>query len=139
MNKLNAKMDYPLYDKHPELIRTSTGRALSEITMEAILNGEIDAGDCRISYETLEYHAQIEEALGNVQMAETLRRSAEMTRIPDERILEIYNAMRPRVSAKAELQAIADELVSEYGAIVNARFIKEAMDVYEKQGLFKED
>lgn len=139
MKKLNARTDYPLYEKHPDLIKTATGKALSEITMEAILAEKIDAADCRISYDTLEYHAQIEEDLGNMQMAETLRRSAEMTRIPDDRIMDIYNAMRPRVSTKDELEAIVDELESQYGAAANASFIREAIEVYEKRGMFRED
>lgn len=139
MKTLNAKTDYPLYEKHPQLIKTATGKSISEISIEAIMAGNIDAGDCRISYDTLEYHAQIEDDLGNTQMAETLRRSAEMTKIPDERIMEIYNALRPRVSTRDDLEAIVEELESEYGAVVNAQFIKEAIEVYEKRRMFKEE
>jgi propanediol dehydratase small subunit len=63
-----------------------------------------------------------------------MRRAAELTRVADERILEIYNALRPYRSTKAELLAIADELENKYGAKINAAFVREATDVYERRG-----
>ena len=93
MAKLDAVKDYPVYEKHPELIKTPTGKPVEEITMEAILKGEVTADDCKIAPETLELQAQIQESFGNPQVAANFRRAAEMTRIPDERILEIYNCI----------------------------------------------
>ncbi len=43
-------------------------------------------------------------------VARNFRRAAELIAIPDERILAIYNALRPFRSSQAELLAIADEL-----------------------------
>ena len=100
MAKLDAVKDYPIYEKHPEMIKTLTGKPVDAITMDAILKGEITADDCKITPETLELQAQIQESFGNPQVAANFRRAAEMTRIPDERILEIYNAMRPNVYTK---------------------------------------
>ena len=40
-------------------------------------------------------------------------------------------------STKAELYGIADDLANKYGCTVNAAFIKEAADVYEKRGRLK--
>ncbi|MGQ9533490.1 MAG: diol dehydratase small subunit, partial [Desulfotomaculales bacterium] len=87
--------------------------------------------------ETLRLQAEIAAAVGRRQLAENLRRAAELTAIPDERILEIYNALRPYRSTKAELLAIADELESRYGARINAAFIREAAEVYERRGRLK--
>lgn len=42
-------------------------------------------------------------------------RAAELTAVPDDRILEIYNALRPYRSTQAELLAIADDLEHRYG------------------------
>lgn len=137
MKMLNVKNDYPLFEKHPDLIKTATGKTINEITIDAVLTGKVTADDCRISAKTLEYHAQIEESAGNKPMAETLRRSAEMTRIPDHRIMEIYNALRPRASSKEDLEAIAEELEQQYNAPVNSAFIKEAVSVYEKRKMFR--
>lgn len=64
----------------------------------------------RISRQTLEYRAQIAEQMQRHAVARNFRRAAELIAIPDERILAIYNALRPFRSSQAELLAIADEL-----------------------------
>ena len=69
--------------------------------------------------------------------AVNLRRAGELIPVPDARLLEIYNALRPYRSTKAELYAIADELINQYGATVCGNFVKEAADIYEKRGRLK--
>lgn len=52
-------------------------------------------------------------------------RAAELTAVPDDRILEIYNALRPYRSTKDELMAIADDLENRYQAkSVQLSFVK---------------
>lgn len=138
MEKLNVKTDYPLADKRPELIRTPTGKKIDDITMDRVLEGEAGIEDCRISDRTLEYQAQIAESAGNRQMAANLRRAAELTAFSDERVLEIYEALRPFRSSKEELIAIADELEAK-GAVLNAAFVRQASEVYEKRKKLKGD
>ncbi|UCF02298.1 MAG: propanediol dehydratase small subunit PduE, partial [Deltaproteobacteria bacterium] len=70
--------------------------------------------------------------------AANLRRAAELTRIPDERVLEIYNALRPYRSTKRELLDIAGELESQYQARVCAALVREAADEYERRGRLKQ-
>lgn len=137
MSKLDALKDYPIYEKHPDLLKTPTGKSVDDITIDNILKGEITPDDCKISPETLEYQAQIQESFGNPSVAANFRRAAEMTRIPDDRILEIYNCLRPNVSTKEELLAIADELKNEYNAQINAALVAEAAEVYEKRDMLK--
>lgn len=137
MRKYNVKDDYPFYEKHRSDIKTSTGKSIEVFTIEAVMAGELTAEDCRISAEMLEIHAQIEDSAGNYQIAETLRKSAEMTRIPDDRIMEIYNTLRPRSSTKESLLKIVEELENEYDAPRNAAFIRDAIKIYEKQDMFK--
>lgn len=137
MVKLDADKDYPLFEKHPEYIRTFTGKSLDDISIDNIKSGMLTADDCRISPETLELQAQIQESFGNPQVAMNFRRAAEMTAIPDERTLEIYNAMRPGISTKKELLEIADELEREYSAKMNAQLIREAAEVYEKRDMLR--
>ncbi len=134
---LHADKDYPLYEKHPELIRTQTGKGIDEINRDNIIAGKLSAADCRIHPDTLEFQAQIQESFGNPQVAANFRRAAEMTRIPDGRILEIYNCLRPGRSTKEELLAIADELETVWHAEANATLVKEAAEVYEKQGMLR--
>ncbi|HYE69541.1 MAG TPA: diol dehydratase small subunit [Anaerovoracaceae bacterium] len=138
MEKLNVKKDYPLADKRPELILTPTGKKIDEITMEHVLEGNVRIEDCRISDQTLEYQAQIAESAGNRQMAANLRRAAELTSFSDERVLEIYGAMRPFRSTKEELFKIAEELEAK-GAVLNAAFVRQAGEVYEKRKKLKGD
>ena len=135
--KLDAIKDYPIYEKRPELIETLTGKGIDEITIDNILSGNISPEDCRISDNMLEYQAQIQESFGNRQVAENFRRAAEMTRIPDKRILEIYNSLRPNVSTKKELKEIAKELEIQYNAAINAALVREAAEVYEKRNMLK--
>lgn len=138
MEKLNVKKDYPLADKRPELILTPTGKKIDEITMDQVLEGNVKIEDCRISDQTLEYQAQIAESAGNRQMAANLRRAAELTAFSDERVLEIYGALRPFRSSKEDLLKIADELDAK-GAVLNAAFVRQAAEVYEKRRKLKGD
>ncbi len=134
---LDPQRDYPLAQKRPELLRTATGKKLEEVTFEAVMAGQVDPLDVRITSETLLMQAEIAEGVGRTQLANNLRRAAELVRVPDERILEMYNALRPNRSTKAELLAIADELEKEYEAKINAAFVREAAEVYERRGLLR--
>jgi propanediol dehydratase small subunit len=61
-------------------------------------------------------------------------RAAELAPLPDETILEIYAALRPRRSSAAELAAWAERL-DEWDAPVTAAFVREAAQVYAERGL----
>ncbi|HRV92332.1 MAG TPA: diol dehydratase small subunit [Anaerolineae bacterium] len=137
--KLDYRSDYPLAEKRPELVKTATGKSLNEITLDAVVSGAIKPEEIRITPQTLEYQAQVAESIGRPQMASNLRRAAEMTAVPDERVLEIYNALRPYRSSAEELAAIADELETKYGAKICANFVREACQVYKKRGRLKEN
>ena len=131
--------DYPLYNKHPELIKTSTGKSLDDISLRNINDGTIKAEDVRISPETLEMQAQVAESVGRPQLAENFRRAQELIAVPDARVLEIYNALRPNRSSKAELIAIAEELENQYNAVITAGLVREAAEVYERRGKLRKD
>ena len=135
--KLDAKKDFPLGVKRPDLVRSATGLGLDDITLDKVIAGQLSFDDVRIRPETLEYQAQIAETAGRPHMAVNLRRAAELTRIPDARVLEIYNAMRPYRSTKQELLDIASELETKYQARICAAFVREAAEVYEKRGRIK--
>jgi propanediol dehydratase small subunit len=131
--------DYPLAEKSADKLRTPTGKNISEVTLEALLAGKIQDEDVRITPETLEMQAQVAESRGRVSLAANMRRAAEMIAIPDQRILQIYNALRPYRSTKKELYDIAEELESEYSAKVTAGLIREAANVGEARGRLKKD
>ena len=129
-NRITPK-DYPLATKIPNLIKTPTGKKLEDITLESVMSQDIKPEDIRISKETLEMQAQIAEGMNRNAIARNFRSAGELISVPDERILEIYNALRPFRSTKEELLEIADELENIYNAKVNADFIREAAEVYE--------
>ena len=137
-NKVN-RQDYPLSIKRTDLVKSATGKKLEDITIENVMNGKIGAEDCRIAPETLELQAQIAESVGRNAFARNLRRAAELIAIPDARVLEIYNSLRPYRSTKAELLEIATELENKYNAKVNAQLVREAAELYEKRDRLRKD
>jgi glycerol dehydratase small subunit len=120
-------------------VRTLTGKGFQEISLESVVSGKIDAQEIRMGPETLELQAQVAEKHGRPQLALNFRRAAELTRIPDEEVLKIYNALRPVRSTKEELLLMAKELEKKYQAKINAGFIREALKVYEKRGLLRKE
>ncbi|SDE69516.1 diol dehydratase small subunit [Sporomusa acidovorans] len=136
---LCPERDYPLASKRPELLKTPSGKTLADITLDKIMNGEVKSEDVRITPDTLKMQAEIADGVGRYQFANNLRRAAELVAIPDDRVLEIYNAMRPYRSTKPELFAIADELESKYNAKINAAFVREAAEVYERRNRLRAD
>jgi len=123
--------DYPLGARRPDLVRTPGGLALDELE----LHGEgVEAAELRATPETLRLQADVARAGGRAQLADNLVRAAELAPLPDETILEIYSALRPRRSSAGELAAWAERL-DEWGAPVTAAFVREAAQVYAERGL----
>lgn len=132
---LDPAVDYPLSVNRRDLLVTPNGTPLDALTMSAVMAGDVDATDLRITPETLRLQAQISEKVGRRALGSNLRRAAEMTALSDERVLQIYNALRPNASTKAELEAIADELSSTYRAELLAALVREAVEVYERRDI----
>jgi propanediol dehydratase small subunit len=114
--------------------RALSGRAVADVTVEAMRTGEVDVADLRIHPDTLERQATIAEEHANPQLAENLRRAAELTRLPDEEVLAIYESLRPGRSTRAELTAQAESLAAR-GLPRCAALLTEAADVYARRGL----
>lgn len=134
-----TRADYPLGEKRPELLKTPTGKSINEITLDKVIDGSVTAADVRISPETLGLQAQVAESIGRDSFARNLKRAAELIAVPDERILEIYNALRPYRSSKSELLDIASELENKYNAKINAAFVREAAEVYGIRNRLKQE
>ena len=117
-------------------VRTASGRSLDELTIEALRAGRLSAEDFRISREQLNAQAAAAEAGGYPQLADNLRRAAELTGLANERVFEIYNLLRPGRATLGELQALADELDGQNLPRV-AAFIREAAAAYDRRGIAK--
>ena len=130
--------DYPIAKKHPEWIDLGQGRDLSHITMDNVMAGHITMDDLKISPSILKAQGQIAKAGGRDQIELTFSRAAEMTKVSDKRLLEMYNALRPYRSSKQELLDIASELDG-LGAPICANFVREAAENYERRKKLKGD
>ena len=73
---------------------------------------------------------------GYRQLGENLRRAAELTGLPNDRVFEIYAMLRPGRASVAELHDLAADLRRQNMSRV-AAFIVEAAEAYGKRGVAK--
>jgi propanediol dehydratase small subunit len=131
--------DYPLGSRRPDLVRTPSGLALAELTLDAVRAGGIDPHDLRATPTTLRRQSAVALAAGRTQLADSLARAAELANVPSETILEIYTVLRPHRSTAAELERWADRLETELAAPLCAAFVREATAACAARGLLRAD
>lgn len=136
--KSYTRRDYPMLEKHHDAIRTPTGKAMDEITLESVLDGRVTMADVRISPEMLRAQADIAQDAGKPAMGENLRRAAELTNVPDNEVIRMYDMLRPNRSSGAQLAEMAKTLEEQYHAPMCAALVREAAQVYGKRGILKE-
>jgi propanediol dehydratase small subunit len=127
------ELSYPLSDQRAA-VRTASGATVSSITLERVLAGEVAPGDVRVAPATLRLQAEFAERGGNLQLAENLRRGAELTAFDDDELLAFYEALRPGRATEAEMGALADRLAAG-GAERCAALVREACAAYARRGL----
>jgi propanediol dehydratase small subunit len=118
--------EYPLAEHAADSLRSPRGVALKDITLGAVLRGDVTMDDLRITTVALEAQARIAAEAGRTQLADNLLRAGELVAVPDDVILSIYNALRPGRSTAAELVRLADLLDREYDAHRCAALVREA-------------
>ena len=124
---------YPLSASR-EKVHTATGRPVSDVTLERVVSGEIGSDDVRVSPEVLRLQAGFAEQGGNPQLAENLRRGAELIAFSDDELLTFYDKLRPGRATPQELESLAGELESR-GASQCAALVREAAAAYVRRGL----
>ena len=129
---------YPILENMPDL-RSASGRAVQDITLEAAAAGELSAADLQIRRETLQAQSQIAADAGYGQLAANLARAAELTAVPNALLLQMYEMLRPRRCTYDELIALADRLVTEFDAPTNAQLVREAAAAYQTRNLLRRD
>lgn len=135
---LTAK-DFPLFKKHPDLVKSPSGKQLKTITFQDIVDGKVNSKELRIAPSTLRMQGKIAAEAGRAQIQKNFSRAAELTGVPDDRLLEMYGALRPYRSSKQDLLDIADELANKYHAPICSNWFKEAAVNYEKDKKLKGD
>jgi propanediol dehydratase small subunit len=129
---------YPVGEKQAERLRTRRGHHLSDLTLDNLLAGGVTASDFAITAEGLRLQALIAEQAGRPNLAQNLRRGAELVEIPDSVLLDVYELLRPgRAKSADDLRAAADQLRDTYGANETASLLEEAARVYERRGIFQ--
>lgn len=126
--------DYPLGTRRPDLVFTPGGAPLGDVTLDALRAGELEAGEIRATPATLRMQAEVALAAGRTQLAESFERAAELAAVPDDLLLEVYTALRPRRATAAELATWAARLDG-HGATKTAAFVREAATAYAERGL----
>jgi propanediol dehydratase small subunit len=123
---------YPLREHAADTLRAASGRALGDLTPEAV--DSLTMADVQISAETLRAQAEVALSHGYGQLAANLIRAAELTAVPNAEVLRMYALLRPGRATHAELVQLADELEKRYGASECARLVREAAEVYRARG-----
>ena len=113
-----------------------SGRAATDVTVEALAAGQLTTEDIMISAEALLAQAAQAREHGYEPMARNFERAAEMTRLPDDEILVMYEALRPFRSTAAELESIAVRLDAG-GAPQCAALVREASEAYAARGCLR--
>ena len=120
-------------------MQAASGRRLSDVTLDALAAGELSSADLQIKAETLRVQAQVARIAGYAQLGENLVRAAELTVVPNEELLRMYETLRPGRASHAEMTALADRLERVYTAIQNAKLVREAAAVYLQRGLVRKE
>lgn len=126
---------YPLGQHHRNEIVTKSGRPLNALGLDQVLAGNVGPDDVSVSDKTLELQAQFARDAGYHKVAENLTRAAEMTRIPNDEIMAIYEALRPGRSTYYQLISLSQRITGIYDAEHTGAYIREAADAYRDTGL----
>ena len=130
---------FPLGVHHRDEISAKSGRPLRDMTLDHVRKGAARPDDLSASDKTLELQAQFAREAGYDEVAANLMRAAELTRIPNTEILDIYEALRPGRSTYYQLLSLSQQITSMYGAEYTGSYIREAAEAYRDTGLLKMD
>ena len=129
-----ADLSYPLAASGRGHVGSATGTTVAEITLDAVVSGRLAPRDLAVAADTLHLQADFAEGGGNPQLAENLRRGAELVAFDDDELLRFYEMLRPGRSSGQELESLADTLAAR-GAERCAALVREARAAYVRRGL----
>jgi propanediol dehydratase small subunit len=128
---------YPLMEHAAGELRAFSGRSLEDITPEAVTSGELSPADLRIHAETLRLQAEVARQAGYPQLAANLQRAAELTVVPNDEVLKMYELLRPSRASWEQLMGLAERLEKTYQAAETANFVREAAHAYRERSLLR--
>jgi propanediol dehydratase small subunit len=129
---------YPVGEKRTDKVRSRSGRPLADISLQSILDGELDIDDIGISADGLRTQAEIARLAGRETLARNFERAAELVTVPNGLLVEVYELLRPGRATDAQvLGDMARRLRRDFDAERIADLIEEAAEVYERRDLFR--
>lgn len=132
-----TRADYPLAETQPEAVIGPRGKRLADVTLDAVLAGDVTMEDLRITPGALRAQGEISRDAGRPTLAENFERAAELVNVPQDVIMMVYELLRPgRAGSKQQLMEAAHMLRHEHAARRMADFVEEAAHAYEERGLF---
>jgi len=132
-----TRADYPLAETQPHEVVGPRGKRLSDITLDAVLDGSIAMEDLRITPGALLAQGEIARDAGRPTLAKNFARAAELVNVPQDVIMQVYELLRPgRAKSKQQLLDAARMLRQDHRAPLMAAFVEEAAQAYEERGLF---
>lgn len=132
-----TRADYPLAETQPRAVAGKRGKALADITLDAVLAGEVTMEDLGITPDALKAQAEIARDTGRTRLALNFERAAELVDVPQDFIMAVYELLRPgRAMSPQPLLEAARRLRTEYDAARIADFIEEAAQTYAERGFF---
>ena len=109
--------DYPLAETQAQNVKGPRGKALPEITLDAVIRGDVEMQDLRITPQALRAQGEIAEAANRATLAKNFNRAAELVNVPQDVIMATYELLRPgRAKSKEALIVVAQNLRATYGA-----------------------
>jgi propanediol dehydratase small subunit len=130
-------LTYPLMESAAGELTAASGRTIRSVNLDAAAAGLVDADDLQISAATLRAQAELAQQAGYRELAQNLQRAAELTAVPNEELLRMYELMRPGRSTYAELTQMAERLEDDFAAPITAGFVREAAEVYRNRNLLR--
>lgn len=110
---------------------------VKDITLENVRAGKITPEDLTIQRTTLLRQAEIAGQEGYPQLARNFRRAAELTALPNDVLLGVYEKLRPYRATYFELLALSQEIAARFDAPETGDYIRQAAEAYREKGLLK--
>ena len=129
--------DYPLAETRSAEVTGGRGKSLDDISLDAVISGDVTMEDLRITPKALADQAQISRAANRPTLALNFERAAELVNVPQDFIMSSYELLRPgRAKSKQQILDVANVFRSNHNAPAIADFFEEAAEIYERRGLY---